>query len=155
VLFHTTANAEWSNLAISGLFVEMLQRLVQTARAGAASAEAPASAQTFWTPVQVLDGFGRALDPADPVPVSAADFGKGPGPGRPAGLYRAGERMAALNAGGRMQSATWPGARVEARAQTPGTDLRGGLLALAVVLFALDALGSVWLARGRSPRAIA
>ena len=28
VLFHTTANAEWSNLALSGLFVEMLQRLV-------------------------------------------------------------------------------------------------------------------------------
>ena len=150
VLFHTTANAEWSNLAISGLFVEMLQRLVQTARAGAASVEAPASAQTFWTPVQVLDGFGRALDPADPVPVSAADFSKGPGPGAPAGLYRAGERMSALNAGGPMQAATWPGARSEAQADRPGTDLRGWLIALAVALFALDALGSALLARGRN-----
>src|SRR5262249_31559467 len=28
VLIHTTANASWSNLALSGLFVEMLQRLV-------------------------------------------------------------------------------------------------------------------------------
>jgi hypothetical protein len=29
VLVHTTANADWSTLAISGLFVEMLQRLVE------------------------------------------------------------------------------------------------------------------------------
>ena len=28
VLVHTTANAEWSNLALSGLFVEMLRRIV-------------------------------------------------------------------------------------------------------------------------------
>src|SRR5207237_6279730 len=28
VLVHTTANAEWSNLALSGLFVEMLRRVV-------------------------------------------------------------------------------------------------------------------------------
>src|SRR5438046_10571869 len=27
VLVHTTANAEWSNLALSGLFVEMLRRV--------------------------------------------------------------------------------------------------------------------------------
>lgn len=152
VLFHTTANAEWSNLAISGLFVEMLQRLVQTARAGAASTDTPASAETFWTPVQVLDGFGRALDPADPVPVSSADFSKGPGPGAPAGLYRAGERMAALNAGGPLQAATWPGAYVEAGQDRPGVDLRGWLIALAVALFALDALGSAWLGRGRLRR---
>ena len=28
VLIHTTANTGWSNLALSGLFVDMLQRLV-------------------------------------------------------------------------------------------------------------------------------
>ncbi len=28
VLFHVTANADWSNLPLSGLFVEMLRRLV-------------------------------------------------------------------------------------------------------------------------------
>lgn len=152
VLFHTSANAEWSNLALSGLFVEMLQRLVQTARASADAPEAAATDETFWTPVQVLDGFGRVQEPADPVPVSAADFGKGPGPGAPAGLYRAGARMAALNAGGAMQPAllpaAWPGATVETRTQTPGTDLRGWLIALALAALALDALGSAWLARG-------
>lgn len=155
VLFHTTANAEWSDLAISGLFVQMLQRLVQTARASTdrAAQQADPEAELFWTPQQVLDGFGRILVPADAVPVAAADFAKGPAPGAPAGLYRAGERVAALNAGGAMTRADWPGARIESAGQVPGRDLRGWLIALAAALLALDALGSAWLARGSSARA--
>ena len=35
VLFHVTANADWSNLPLSGLFVDMLRRV--TALAGAPS----------------------------------------------------------------------------------------------------------------------
>ena len=38
VLVHTTANTDWSNLALSGLFVEMLQRLVAVEPASAAPA---------------------------------------------------------------------------------------------------------------------
>ncbi|MFC3568287.1 BatA domain-containing protein [Paracoccus simplex] len=148
VLFHTTANAEWSNLAISGLFVEMLDRLVRSARASAAAPEVEAAEQPFWLPELVLDGFGRSAEPGNPVPVAAADFAKGPAPGAPAGLYRGGERMAALNAGGPIALADWPGARIESAAQAPGLDLRGWLVALAAALFALDALGSAWLARG-------
>jgi hypothetical protein len=37
VLFHTSAEATWSNLPLSGNFVEMLRRLVQLARAGGAA----------------------------------------------------------------------------------------------------------------------
>jgi hypothetical protein len=33
VLVHTTANAEWSTLPLSGLFVEMLERLAVSTRA--------------------------------------------------------------------------------------------------------------------------
>jgi len=149
VLFHTTANAEWSNLAISGLFVRMLDRLVQTARASSEAPEVETDASTFWTPLQVLDGFGRAADPQDLVPVAAADFSRGPAPGAPAGLYRAGERVLALNAGGPFARAVWPGVRLETVTAAPGIDLRGWLIALAALLFALDALGSAWLARGR------
>jgi hypothetical protein len=36
VLFHTSAEATWSNLPLSGHFVDMLRRLVQLARAGGA-----------------------------------------------------------------------------------------------------------------------
>ncbi|WP_341802367.1 BatA domain-containing protein [Paracoccus versutus] len=149
VLFHTTANAEWSNLAISGLFVEMLDRLVRSARVGSAAPEADRAEQPFWLPELVLDGFGRTTEPQDATPVAAADFARGPAPGAPAGLYRGGERVAALNAGGPMAPSDWPGARTERAAEAPGLDLRGWLVALAAVLFALDALGSAWLARGR------
>ncbi|SMO61028.1 BatA domain-containing protein [Paracoccus laeviglucosivorans] len=155
VLFHTTANAEWSNLALSGLFVQMLDRLVATARASGEAPEAEATEETFWTPELVLDGYGRATQPQNPVPVAATEFARGPAPGAPAGLYRAGERVAALNAGGQMTLAEWPGATIENATQAPGIDLRGWLIALAALLFALDALGSAWLARGRSGRALA
>ena len=37
VLFHVTANADWSNLPISGLFVEMLRRVLDLAPAAAAA----------------------------------------------------------------------------------------------------------------------
>ena len=149
VLFHTTANAEWSNLAISGLFVEMLDRLVRSARVGAGAPEADRAEQPFWLPELVLDGFGRTTEPQDTAPVAAADFARGPAPGAPAGLYRGGERVAALNAGGPIATADWPGAHIERGAQAPGFDLRGWLIALAAALLALDALGSAWLARGR------
>ncbi|MBV8168428.1 MAG: BatA domain-containing protein, partial [Alphaproteobacteria bacterium] len=54
VLFHVPANAEWSNLALSGLFVEMLRRLVALSRgvaSGVGSQPLP--------PLETLDGFGR------------------------------------------------------------------------------------------------
>ena len=56
VLFHVTANSSWSNLPHSGLFVDMLRRLValstgviapsQTAKAGLATTEAGAKEET-------------------------------------------------------------------------------------------------------------
>lgn len=43
VLFHTSAEATWSNLPLSGNFVEMLRRVVQMARAGGATTAAAGS----------------------------------------------------------------------------------------------------------------
>lgn len=152
VLFHTTANAEWSDLALSGLFVQMLNRLVATARA--AAPEGAAAQADFWAPVTVLDGFGQAQDPGAMAPVAAADLARGAGPGRPAGLYRAGEALRALNAGGPWQAAQWPaGAVIEDRRAAPqGRALAGWLLALAGALLAGDALASGRLAGRRSGR---
>src|SRR5438067_1608386 len=53
VLVHTTANAEWSNLALSGLFVEMLRRTV------AMSQGVTAAGEGALPPLDTLDGFGR------------------------------------------------------------------------------------------------
>ena len=54
VLFHVTANADWSNLPLSGLFVQMLRRIVALS-AGVAGNEGDAPL----APLEVLDGFGR------------------------------------------------------------------------------------------------
>ena len=40
VLFHVTANADWSNLPLSGLFVDMLRRLVALSAGVAPAADA-------------------------------------------------------------------------------------------------------------------
>ena len=53
VLVHTTANAEWSNLALSGLFVEMLRRIVAVSEGVAETGDAALP------PLETLDGFGR------------------------------------------------------------------------------------------------
>ncbi|MFQ5773452.1 MAG: DUF4159 domain-containing protein [Kiloniellaceae bacterium] len=60
VLVHTTANTDWSNLPLSGLFVEMLRRIV------AVSQGVPASGLMERTlpPIETLDGFGRLGPPA-------------------------------------------------------------------------------------------
>ncbi len=58
VLFHTSAEATWSNMPLSGTFVDMLRRLVQMARAGgAASPTADGKAATL-PPYRLLTAEG-------------------------------------------------------------------------------------------------
>ena len=64
VLVHTTANPAWSNLPLSGLFVQMLRRVVSVGDGVAQSAETGPL-----PPSSVLDGFGQ-LGPA-PASVKA------------------------------------------------------------------------------------
>ena len=58
VLFHVTANADWSDLPLSGLFVDMLRRLVDLS-VGVASAQNNATL----APAETLDGFGLLGQP--------------------------------------------------------------------------------------------
>ena len=84
VLVHTTANTGWSNLALSGLFVEMLRRLVELGEgvpANAAAGPLP--------PIEVLDGFGRLGPPAaGALGIPGGKFGTTTaGPRHPPGYY--------------------------------------------------------------------
>ena len=86
VLFHVTANAEWSNLPLSGLFVEMLRRISTLGRLGPAQAgggatvadggavEAASEAGVVLAPLQTLDGFGVLRSP--PPTAQAIPSGK-------------------------------------------------------------------------------
>jgi len=96
VLFHVTAGPEWSNLAVSGLYVDMLRRLLPLARS---EPRETVETQSDWVAERVLNGFGR-LEPPRPDVSNIAD--KDFATTRlssltPPGLYRQGTRRKALN----------------------------------------------------------
>ncbi len=92
VLVHTTANTDWSNLPISGLFVRMLERIV-----GLSQGIATEEGSGVLAPISVMDGFGRLQSPPSTAsPIEGAKFaGTVPGPQTPPGYYgRQGARRA-------------------------------------------------------------
>jgi hypothetical protein len=152
VLIHVTANAQWSDLPLSGLFVGMLQRLVALSQGVASHAAGPPLA-----PEATLDGFGRLGPPptdAQAIP-SEAFAGARVGPRHPPGFY--GERggVRALNLADSVPVLkTFPRpAGVETIAYGSGveTDLRPWLLGLAFLLLLADLVGSLAL-RGHLSR---
>ncbi len=113
VLFHITANSDWSNLPISGLFVDMLRRAAELSNVSTAQATSAAGGgaspennivnsstrTTFLTPWQTLDGFGRLGPPpvtANALPATNTDDIR-PGPRHPPGFYGQPGRTRALN----------------------------------------------------------
>ena len=94
VLVHTTANATWSNLALSGAFVEMLERLVGLSQGVVTAAElAPLP------PLEIMDGFGRLGPvPAGPHAIEAGRLENvRVGPRHPPGYYGQPTTRRALN----------------------------------------------------------
>ena len=152
VLFHVTANAEWSSLPLSGLFVQMLERLAVSTRPVQPGAEEMAG--ETWQAVAVLDAFGAAQDAGQIAGVAGADLGAAiaggrTGPGLPPGVYAEGDRRVALNVIGPdtvLEAAAWPARiAVEGLAVTREQGLKGHLLALALGLLLLDILAALWL----------
>lgn len=155
VLFHVTANAEWSTLPLSGLFVEMLERL-----AVSSSARAPDAGDlegTTWTPVQVMTGFGTLEDAGNLPGVEGPDLAEAPiGPDLRPGLYRGGDRRLARNVLGpetALTPAAWPEAvPVEGLNLRPELPLGGWLLALALALLVADVVAALALSGRLMPR---
>ncbi|WP_372602808.1 DUF4159 domain-containing protein [Actibacterium sp.] len=156
VLFHVTANAEWSNLPLSGLFVQMLERLAISTRPVDMSAADLAG--QIWVPKTLLDGFG-ALRSAEAMPGLPGEvLARGPrGASQPPGLYAGASRSVALNVFGPetpLAAARWPSDQtISPLSQAKETLLAGPLLLLALVLLGLDVFASLWLGgRLRGPR---
>ncbi|MXP65715.1 DUF4159 domain-containing protein [Roseomonas sp. M0104] len=149
VLFHVTANTEWSNLPLSGLFIDMLRRVVALS-SGVAGAEG----ETPLAPVETMDGFGR-LGPA-PGGVGAIPANRvaetRPGPRHPPGWYgvpgEGGERRA-LNLSASLPAprpiaAPPAGTATQVIGGVPGErDLGPWLLGMALLLLAADLLISL------------
>ncbi|TCP62819.1 putative membrane protein (TIGR02226 family) [Rhodovulum bhavnagarense] len=147
VLFHVTANAEWSTLPLSGLFVQMLERLAVSTRPQRPEAEELAG--TTWMAEAVLDGFGAVGEAGSRPGVAGETLAEArPGPDLPPGLYAGEDRRLALNVIGAdvaLAPAEWP-ARipVEGLSVARETLLKGWLLAGTLVLLAGDILASLW-----------
>lgn len=148
ILFHVTANAEWSSLPLSGLFVQMLERLAISTRPATLAPEDLAG--TTWTPRQVIDGFGIARDAGELAGVDGAALASDPpNAALLPGLYESGDQRRALNvlpAGATLTPATWAASvPVEGLATQPELPLMPFLLTAALFLLALDILASLWL----------
>ncbi|NIZ13847.1 DUF4159 domain-containing protein [Phaeobacter sp. HF9A] len=158
VLFHVTANAEWSSLPLSGLFVDMLERLAVSSAAKPPAAEDLEG--TRWQAVEVLDGFGRLSDADALAGVAGPDLIAAPaGPELRPGLYTSGSRAYARNVlrgDDRLEAATWPASVPVLTYQ--GADERplgGLLLSAALVLIALDIAAALLVSGLWSPARVA
>ncbi|MEM7596855.1 MAG: DUF4159 domain-containing protein [Pseudomonadota bacterium] len=146
VLFHVTANAEWSTLPLSGLFVQMLERLAVSS--AVALPDLSEMQGTTWQPVQVLDGFGRLDEAGTLAGVPGERLITDPiGPELRPGLYEGPDRRLALNvvtADTVIEPATWPaGVPVLGLARPNEAPLGGWLLAGALLLLLTDIIASL------------
>jgi len=165
ILFHVTANAEWSSLPLSGLFVQMMERLALATRP--AAPEAAELEGTTWVAERTLDAFGALQEAGDLAGIPGARMADPvPAPDLPPGIYASGDRRLAVNAVAadrELVAAFWPaGVAVEGGAAREELPLQGPLLALALALLLVDLIASLALAgrlslmrRGSSTAAIA
>ncbi|WP_127092141.1 DUF4159 domain-containing protein [Aquabacter cavernae] len=159
VLFHVTADTSWSNLPLSGTFVEMLRRVIALADTAALAEEAPAAGspapatQASLPPNRLLNGFG-AFEPAGPFarPLASGYAGRAAAE-HPPGFYGPPDGMVALNAllpADRLVPLDLAplGGTVEPLRVGEPRDLRGPVLIAAMLLLLLDALAVLFLAGG-------
>jgi hypothetical protein len=142
VLFHVTANADWSNLPLSGLFPQMLQRLV----ALSVGVRTPAGDAKL-APRRALDGLGQlgTPGPAATALTTAAIATTIASPAHPPGLYGPDDATTAFNLGASLPAlaaaAIIPGASLRSLAGAPLAQSYGqDLIALALVLLGADML---------------
>ena len=99
-LFHVGADSRWSDLPMSGSFVEMLRRLVDmsgyTSKPGAGVASEATNVETV-APLRTLDGFGAFGPPPSTAKPMPADYRDRATADHPPGFYGAAEGPIAVN----------------------------------------------------------
>jgi hypothetical protein len=155
ILFHVTADTRWSDLPLSGAFVDMLKRIVSLAGSNVTN-ETITDAQgnrAVVPPNRVLDGFGAFTAPpstARPVP---SGFNSRATADHPPGFYGPPEGLLAVNTlhpADRLNPLDYAplSARIEAYRLGEPKDLRGPLFLGSLALLVIDALVVFWLAGG-------
>jgi hypothetical protein len=161
VLFHVTADTRWSDLPLSGTFVDMLRRIVALANATVTTdneatgegAVGAGHANQAVPATRVLDGFGAFSAPpptARPVP---ANFNARANADHPPGFYGPPEGLVAVNT---LAASDRPApldfaplnARLDVYRHGEPLDLRGPVFLAALALLLLDALVVIALSGG-------
>ncbi len=146
-LFHVTATPDWSDLPLSATFVEMLRKLIFLSALGPETDEG--AADRTYLPLRLLDGYGALKQPPrEAAGASLREIAVGPAPGRPPGLYGAPEAPLALNAmkaGDPFEPLALDAIAPRGFVDNPPRRLAGPLVAVALLLFAADALLALFL----------
>lgn len=158
VLFHVTADTRWSDLPLSGAFVDMLRRIVTLAGATAPTDTAASSATGTRAvpavpPTRILDGFGAFSPPpttARPIPTNFAARATAD---HPPGFYGPPEGLVAVNTLAPVDrplplDVTPLNARLDVYRHGEPLDLRGPIFIAALALLLLDALVVIMLSGG-------
>jgi hypothetical protein len=153
VLVHVTANADWSSLPLSGLFLDMLQRV---AGLDAASTQTNTqSADANFVPRLLLSAEGALVAPTgtiQPITAQAIEAAKA-SLASPPGLYvRQGRERAinhTLDASTLVAMPSTIGdTSVQPYTEAPRQDLAPLMFAAAAVFFLIDTLVTIWLGGG-------
>ncbi|MEM5501556.1 DUF4159 domain-containing protein [Ahrensia kielensis] len=159
VLFHVTAEATWSNLPISGSFVDMLRRVADiSANTGASDSTSLSATGEALSPLRTLRSDGELINPPsfvkprDTASTAVTTYEN------PAGLYGTQDAFSALNilnTGATLEPFVLPQTEVPTEtlpyAVAEETDLSGWLFAIAFLLLIIDTLAMLWI-NGRFKR---
>ncbi|MGN6470753.1 MAG: DUF4159 domain-containing protein, partial [Rhizobiaceae bacterium] len=154
VLFHVSPEATWSNLPISGSFVEMLHRIVSLSRNQGSTANAGGeTAQGALPPYRMIAADGTlAPPPPDARPLERSSAAAPVTIENPPGLYGGEDGVVAHNllpADATLVPLKRPETSVPVTELRYALDrsqaLKGSFLAAALLLMILDALAVLWL----------
>ncbi len=145
VLFHVTSDTTWSNLPLSGQFVELLRRLTMMSNSNSNQQQVGAepASKNLVSPTRILDGFGVFRNP----PVYARPVQRNRNlvamPEHPAGFYGAVEASVAVNIlapDAKLFGVGTGAIKTLPLELSPALDLRPYALITALILFMVDAL---------------
>jgi Domain of unknown function (DUF4159)/Aerotolerance regulator N-terminal len=161
ILFHVTGDTRWSDLPLSGAFVDMLRRIVTLANStGAVDSETGTTAiagsrtaQSVVPPTRVLDGFGTFTAPPATARPVLSNFSGRADADHPPGFYGPAEGLVAVNT---LTPSDRPApldvsplnAHLDIYRHGQPLDLRGPVFLAALGLLVLDALVVIALSGG-------
>lgn len=149
-MVHVTADTTWSSLPLSGLFVEMLRKVVAMSGTSAAEGDGGEIRVETLSPTRVLDGQGAFRSPPATAQPVARNFTGRATLAHPPGIYgptdgamavntlAPADTLAALDLAGL-------GAPLLPIDQPVARDIRPQLLVLALILLVADTLATLWL----------